>query len=76
MKKVVTASKLGEGGLRYEKKVAGSPYGSSQGFTYSCIKCGRHRTREMLTSIRLAGTNQYRCTEPCTPPKTPTGATK
>jgi hypothetical protein len=67
MKPPAQTTAIATDGLRYSKKAAGSPYGSSPGLTISCIRCGLHKARSLLKPIRVAGKVHYCCEEDCRP---------
>lgn len=58
-------SQIQSDGLRYKNKTTGSPYGPGIGLSLSCIKCGQHRPRSLLSVMRLAGAVHYKCTGGC-----------
>ena len=60
------ASVVTHDGLRYKSKTPGSSFGSNASCaTMSCIKCGVHRPRSLLTTKRVAGRLYLACSPSC-----------
>jgi hypothetical protein len=59
-------NQIAESGLRYHRKAAGTPYGFSGGHgSMSCLRCGNHKPRSLLSPTRLAGKVHYVCSDNC-----------
>jgi hypothetical protein len=65
MNQVVEKTKIQDDGLHYKSKAAGSPYSSGIGLTMSCVKCGKHVNRGLLTGIKIAGKHYQKCKNGC-----------
>jgi hypothetical protein len=59
------ATRIRDGGLRYQSKATGSPYARDLGMMLSCFLCGRHRPRAALMSRKLIGRHQNVCADGC-----------
>lgn len=68
MAKDVVKTKIQADGLRYQSKASGSPFTSTGVFsaaTMSCFRCGKHRARSSLKSLKLLGKTQSVCAPSC-----------
>lgn len=68
MAKDVVKTTIQADGLRYRSKASGSPFASTGAFgaaTMSCFRCGKHRARASLKSIKLLGKTQSVCAPSC-----------
>ena len=55
-------------GLRYKTKVNGSPFkvgATFAGATMSCLLCGKHRPRSLMTTRKMLGRAQVVCSPSC-----------
>jgi hypothetical protein len=68
MAKDAVKTTIHDDGLRYRSKASGSPFVSTGAFgaaTMSCFRCGKHRPRAALKSVKLLGKTQSVCAPSC-----------
>jgi hypothetical protein len=61
-------SRTDASGLRYIRKVCGTPFRESHedsSRTMSCFLCGKHRPRTLLQSRKLVGRHHFVCAPSC-----------
>jgi hypothetical protein len=64
MSKSEPSTRLSEDGLRYSKKISGSPF-TGAGNTRSCFLCGVHRQSSSLKAKRILGRTEMVCAPSC-----------
>ena len=67
MSKPEVLTRLSADGLRYSKKLPGSPF-TGVGNTRSCFLCGVHRQNSSLKSKRVLGRIEMVCAPSCHEP--------
>jgi hypothetical protein len=55
-------------GLRYVNKPSGSAFGGLTNKTRSCFRCGQHRSRDQMSTIRVLGRSEPVCSPDCRSP--------
>lgn len=63
MKRNLTETQISLDGLRYRKKVSGSPFGMTgiMGATLGCYKCGKHKPRVQGSFKKLGAQTLFIC---------------
>jgi hypothetical protein len=64
MSKSEASTQLSADGLRYSKKISGSPF-TGAGNTRSCFLCGVHRQSPSLKTKRVLGRTEMVCAPNC-----------